>query len=122
MPPRPERTRQTSPKLSRIFIATFGDSIAAMIFMRPWHREHSGTSIANVRANSSAHRYFLRWCSFHDSGIGSLETPTPGTVALPDGNGSSVLFQREGIQRRPALDAHILLSLDHVTHGAGGNR
>ena len=36
-------------------------------------------------------------------------------------NTERVLFQREGIQRRPALDAHILLSINHVTHGAGGN-
>src|ERR1043166_4841697 len=36
---------------------------------------------------------------------------------MPD----TVLSQRECVQRRPALDAHILLSIDHVTHGAGGN-
>src|SRR5262245_31154534 len=33
----------------------------------------------------------------------------------------SILFQRECVQRHPALDAHILLSIDHVTHRAGGN-
>src|SRR5262249_41462459 len=33
----------------------------------------------------------------------------------------NVLSQRECVQPRPALDAHILLSIDHVSHGAGGN-
>src|SRR5262245_17762761 len=32
-----------------------------------------------------------------------------------------VLSQRECVQRHPALDAYILLSIDHVSHGAGGN-
>src|SRR6185436_14547563 len=34
---------------------------------------------------------------------------------------ASVLFQRECVQRRPALDAHILFSINHITHGASGN-
>src|SRR5262249_18323680 len=33
----------------------------------------------------------------------------------------NLLFQRKCVQRRPALYAHILLSIDHVSHGPGGN-
>src|SRR5262245_28169143 len=54
--------------------------------------------------------------------FGAVPRLAPNSSVLFSVDASSeFLSQRECVQRHPALDAHILLSIDHVTHGAGGD-
>src|SRR5262245_13029753 len=80
-------------------------------------RAHSALSQRNGFANSASDTNHCRICGSRSCVVPITSEPRH-VLFMPR---SDALSQRECVQRHPALDAHILLSVDHVGHGAGGN-